>query len=540
MMKRLLFIIALSVATTFVALSKAPKSYDNPILSGYYPDPSICRAGDEFYLINSSFEWFPGIPIHKSRDLVNWELIGYAMDRNEQCFKGKINIFAPTIRYHDGLFYIITTNVGSGGNFYITAKDPAGEWSNPTWLPDAPGIDPSIFWDDDGRCYYIGQQHANPRLWTGHNHIWIQELDLKEGKLVGERKNVTSGHAANAMWTEGPHLYKIDGKYLLLLAEGGTSYHHAVTIFHSDNLWGPYTPDHANPILTHRHLGEDYHIYATGHADFVDTPNGEWWMVSLGKRLRNGHVYLARETFLSPMKLESRKRVTAEEPESYQTIIINEGKGTIPDSHALPNLPWSPVEPIAERDDFNGNKLSSRWNFRFPPQTEWHSLKDGRLTIDLQAGIASKRWDYISLVAQRITDYCFEASTQLEFKSAKSGEQVGLILYRNFDSYALLSQKDGEIILESTTLGEHKEHFRAPFTESKMRLKLVSDGKDVTFYYSALKGKEVKIGSSVPLSVISDLLPNFYNGPMVGIYCSSNGAASNNKASFDWFELSYK
>ncbi|MFI3249000.1 MAG: glycoside hydrolase family 43 protein, partial [Rikenellaceae bacterium] len=302
-LKRNLFALALSILSTICVATASdcvPTTYDNPILPGYHPDPSICRVGDDFYLVNSSFEWFPGLPIHKSRDLVNWELIGYAMKEPEKCPMNKINTFAPTIRFHDGLFYLIVTCPGAGGNFYITAEDPAGEWSAPTMLPDADGIDPSIFWDDDNRCYYIGQTHAEPREWTGHNDIWMQELDLEQGKLVGERKNLSSGHASNAMWTEGPHLYKIDGNYLLLLAEGGTSYYHAVTIFHSDELWGPYVPDHANPILTHRHLGESYPTQAVGHADFVDTPNGEWWMVSLGKRIRDGYIYLSRETFLSP------------------------------------------------------------------------------------------------------------------------------------------------------------------------------------------------------------------------------------------------
>ncbi len=517
-----------------------PYTYSNPILSGYHPDPSICRAGDDYYLINSSFEWFPGIPIHKSKDLVNWELIGYAMKNREDCFNGKINIFAPTIRYHEGLFYIITTSVGAGGNFYITAKDPAGEWSAPTWLPDAPGIDPSIFWDDNGKCYYIGQQNASPREWLGHNHIWIQELDLEAGKLVGERKNLTAGHASNAMWTEGPHLYKIDGKYILLIAEGGTDYYHAVTIFHSENLWGPYTPDHSNPIITHRHLGMDYPTYAIGHADFVDTPNGEWWMVSLGKRRRGEYTYLSRETFLIPMKLEPRKAAINEERGDYQTIIVNQGKGVVPDTHPLPNLPWTPVETESERDEFDNTELALKWNFRCVPSTQWYTLHKGALTMQLRPESIVKQWDNPSLIAQRIRDYAFEATTYMEFKAQNDNEQAGLTLYRTDKSHILFTKKGDDIVLQTRVLGEEKELFRASYKEKKMILRLVSDGKEVTFYYGKSENRLQRIPTTAPLSIISDLLPNNYNGPMVGVYCTSNGTKSDNIATFDWFKLANK
>lgn len=540
--KRLLLAITLCVASiTAIWASDVPETYNNPILSGYHPDPSICRKGDYFYLANSSFEWFPGLPIHRSRDLVNWELIGYALKDADKCPMGRINIFAPTIRYHEGLFYIIVTSPGAGGNYYVTAEDPAGEWSAPTLLPDAPGIDPSIFWDDDGKCYYIGQKQADNREWLGHNDIWIQELDLEQGKLVGERKNLTSGHAANAMWTEGPHLYKIDGKYILLLAEGGTSYYHAVTIFHSENLWGPYIPDHANPIITHRHLGASYPTNAIGHADFVDTPNGEWWMVSLGKRVRNDHVYLSRETFLIPMKLEHRKAAIREERGDYNTIIVNEGKGVVPDSHTRPNLPWTPVPETAECDDFDGDELALRWNFRGVPSERWYSLDGGLLEVDLRSEVAaSDDRNSPSLIAQRITDYAFEATTEMTFKSKRENEQAGLVLYRRNNCYAMLTQKGGDILLESNYLGEYSELFRAPNNfKGSLILKMVSDGKDVTFYYGDDEDNMQMIEQKVSLSIISDLMDNFYNGPMVGVYASSNGEPSKATAKFDWFSLSY-
>ncbi len=524
-----------SVAT--LSAAKIPTTYNNPILTGYHPDPSICRKGDDFYLVNSSFEWFPGLPIHKSKDLVNWELVGYGMKNAEDCYNNRINIFAPTIRYHDGLFYIITTSVGAGGNFYITAEDPAGEWSEPVWLPDAPGIDPSIFWDDDGCCYYIGQQHASPREWLGHNDIWIHELDLKQGKLVGERKNVTSGHASNAMWTEGPHLYKIDGKYILLVAEGGTGFYHAVTIFHSENLWGPYIPDHSNPIVTHRHLGIDYPVFAVGHADFVDTPNGEWWMVALGKRLKDGHTYLSRETFLVPMKLEAREASINEERGDYQTIVVNEGKGVVPDSYARPNLPWTPVKQSPPRDEFEGAKLDLKWNFRGVTTEQWCTLQDGCLMMNLRKEVAQKKFENPSLIAQRIRDYEFEATTKMSFSAKSEDEQAGLTLYRNDKCYMMFTRKGGDLVLETKLQGVDSELFRMPYANADIVLRLKSDGTNVTLYYGSDERKLKAVPTTVPLTIISDLAQNFYNGPMVGVYASSNGKPSSSQAKFEWFEL---
>ncbi len=189
-----------------------PDSISNPICTGFHPDPSICRVGEDYYLVTSSFTWFPGLPIYHSRDLTNWSLIGHALTNPKAIdFNGMTDndgIWAPTLRYHNGTFYLITTAHGCGGNFYMTAKNPAGPWSDPVWLKDAPGIDPSLFFDVDGRCYY-------------------------------------------------------------------TDYNHAVTALTAKSLWGPYVPCTVNPVLTHRHLGKDYPVQSLGHADLVQTPTGD-------------------------------------------------------------------------------------------------------------------------------------------------------------------------------------------------------------------------------------------------------------------------
>lgn len=281
-------------------------SFNNPILPGFYPDPSICRVGDDYWLVTSSFSYFPGVPVFHSLDLVNWEQVGHVLDRPSQLDLDGVGhsqgIFAPTIRYHDGLFYLITTLVGKQGNFLVTAKNPAGPWSDPYWLEDAPGIDPSLYFNEDGKAWVTGTAESPfPEYW-GDNEIWMRELDLPAMKLTGLRFGLWRGAAKQAHWPEAPHLYKLGDWFYLMIAEGGTEYNHAVTIARSRDLTGPYEGNPANPILTHRHLGKGAPLWNAGHADLVQTQAGEWWMVCLASRPYGGYFRnLGRETFLAPV-----------------------------------------------------------------------------------------------------------------------------------------------------------------------------------------------------------------------------------------------
>ncbi len=312
----------------------------NPIMPGFYPDPSICAVEGDYYLTHSTFAYFPGLPVMHSRDLAHWEQIGNAMHRESQLplegAKHSAGLFAPTIRYHDGMFYMICTNVSHGGNYIVTAASPEGPWSEPYYIQGADGIDPSLFFDDDGKCYYIGT-HPNPEgcKYNGDWYIWIQELDIKQMKLVGEHKNVWNGAMRNVIWPEGPHLYKKDGYYYIMNAEGGTGPDHAVTVCRSKTLWGPYENNPCNPILTHRHLGKEYPIKYVGHGDMFRTPGGEWYMVMLAVRPREGHTTMGRETFLAKVIWENGWPV------------VNPGKGMLTETVEV-NLPeWNPLEEPA-------------------------------------------------------------------------------------------------------------------------------------------------------------------------------------------------
>ena len=281
----------------------------NPVLSGCYPDPSVTRVGGDYYLVTSSFEYFPGLPVFHSTDLETFTQIGNAVDRADQLDLSGVpssgGLYAATIRHHDGVFFIVCTLVGSpgtGGHFLLTSTDPAGPWSDPVWL-DGDGIDPSLFFDDDdGRTWFTATRPARTPAWPDQTEVWLREFDPVAQTLVGDEHVLWTGAVVGAVWAEGPHLYRRDGWYYLLASEGGTEFHHAVTVARSRVVTGGYTGDPANPVLTHRTLGHGHPVTNVGHADLVETPDGGWAAVLLGSRGLDST--LGRESFRVPVVWE--------------------------------------------------------------------------------------------------------------------------------------------------------------------------------------------------------------------------------------------
>jgi xylan 1,4-beta-xylosidase len=322
---------------------------DRPVLSGTYPDPSICRVGDDFYLVTSTFEYFPGLPIFHSTDLVTWSQIGHVVDRVEQldltAVASSRGLYAPTIRHHDGTFYVVCTLVegtGRSGNFVMTATDPAGPWSDPTWL-DAVGFDPSLYFED-GRAWYVGTRLSEKPQWFHQAEVFLRELDLATMSLIGDERVLWHGAVEGAVWAEGPHIYHVGEYYYLVASEGGTEDHHAISVARSTHITGPYEGTKGNPIFTHRHLGMNHPIACVGHCDLVEAPDGQWWAFLLASRPVGGfHANLGRETFAVPVDWELGWPVFAPGVGQLATV---EGARHLPPTtsdveHVAPPLAWT-------------------------------------------------------------------------------------------------------------------------------------------------------------------------------------------------------
>jgi alpha-N-arabinofuranosidase len=289
-----IYLMGLAMAA-LMGLTTTSVQAQNPVLGGYHPDPSVCRVGDTFYLVNSTFQYFPGVPVSASKDLIHWHQIGNVLTRPSQLPLDEATswtgIYAPTIRFHEGTYYMVTTNVGHGGNFFVTAKDPAGPWSEPIWLKQG-GIDPSFYFEDE-KCYFC----SNP-----DDAIWLCEIDPATGEQLTPSRKLWEG--TGGRYPEGPHIYKKDGWYYLLISEGGTELAHSLTIARSKDIYGPYESNPANPILTNcNQRGQGKQIQGTGHGDLVQAQDGSWWLVFLAYRQFGGaYHHLGRETFLAPVR----------------------------------------------------------------------------------------------------------------------------------------------------------------------------------------------------------------------------------------------
>lgn len=518
----------------------------NPIMPGFYPDPSICAVGEDYYLVNSTFSYFPGLPVMHSKDLVHWEQIGNVMDRESQLpLNGSGHsqgLFAPTIRYYDGTYYVICTNVSHGGNYIVTATSPEGPWSEPYYIQGADGIDPSLFFDEDGKCYYIGT-HPNPDgvKYNGDWYIWIQELDIKTMKLVGEHKNVWNGAMKNIIWPEGPHLYKKDGYYYIMHAEGGTGPDHAVTICRSRDIWGPYENNFCNPILTHRHFGKDYPIKYVGHADIIETPAGEWYMVMLAVRPLEGYTTMGRETFLAKVTWENGWPV------------VNPGEGKLTDTVEI-NLPeWDPMTdptsytyrtkqktcvPGSNRTyDFATMKeLGDEFLFLRNPSANMYTLEDTGLALNF--GIKTlKEQDSPSYVAIRQQHHNFTVTSTLELANLSKDHRAGLALVQS-NEYQLRVESDGsmvEVIL--CEKGEDRVVGSGVVNTKEAELFIRVEG--LSAYAGVMvDGGEQILANDVDVRKLSTEVAGGFVGCCVGMYAVSLNGETTENASFK--KLSYE
>jgi xylan 1,4-beta-xylosidase len=504
------------------AVPLAPDEYRNPIIPGFHPDPSIARVGKDYYLVNSSFGWLPGLPIYHSRDLVSWRQIGNAIDRVGEFDIENVGInrgvFAPTIRWHKGLFYIINTCIDCGFNFIITARNPKGPWSTPNWLKEIDGIDPDIFFDDDGRVWISnnGPPEGTP-AYDGHRALWIQEYDLTAKRLIGPRKIIVDrgvDPATKPIWSEGPHIIKKDGYYYLIAAEGGTAGDHSQTVFRSKSVTGPYAAGPNNPILTQRGLDpkRPFPVTATGHADFVQLPSGEWWTVFLGNRPYEGWLTnLGRETFMLPVEWSSE-----------WPVILPRGKA-VPHVAKRPKLrangqatDWS-----GWRDEFTGKTLGPEWLMRRGPTREWLDLTSNRGALTL--GGDGKP----SFVGRRQQHAYATIETSLSARLAKTGERSGLAAIAD-EQHHFFFGLDGARLIVAVRDGKRDAGMdrilaeKSLATAGKVRLRITTKGAAYDFTYSINKGEWLTLLTDADGSVLATEHDGLlFTGTIIGPYAGS-------------------
>ena len=496
--------------------------YRNPILPGFYPDPSICRVGEDFYLVTSSFEYFPGVPIFHSRDLVNWRQIGHCLTRRSQlpledCRPSK-GIWAPTLRCNKGIFYMATTNTAPGGigNFMVTATDPAGPWSDPVPLA-IDGIDPSLFFDDDGRVY----------LTTSENRQ--AEIDPATGALLGPVRKVWE-NGTDGGYMEAPHLFKHAGWYYLIVAEGGTGRGHMSTIARSRDPWGSFEPCPYNPILTHRHRGATP-LQSTGHADFVTDSQGNTWAVFLGIRTTPGmfprYHTLGREAFLAPVTW------TVDD-----WPLVNGGREIAFEMECgLPAHPW-PQPP--SRDEFDAAELRFDWvhlrnpecaNYSLTARPGWLRLLGSPVSLD---EIASP-----TAIFRRQTAHCFEAAALLEFEPRGEKEEAGMtLLANNAHHYDLFITRRNERrvvelrlrVCEIAAIQASIEIANGPVT-----LKITGEPASYRFAFET-GGETIPLGHAAS-KLLSTEVASGFTGVMIGLYAAGAGQPGTPPADFDWFEM---
>lgn len=509
----------------------AKDQFFNPVLPGWYSDPSICTNGEDYFLVTSTFSYFPGVPVFHSKDLVNWKLIGHALDRPSQLIldgqRSSEGIFAPAISYnpHNETYYMVTTNIRRG-NFFVKTKDPFGSWSDPIPLPDVHGIDPSFFFDDDGRVYIVNNDAPEgPALYEGHRAIWVREFDTETDKTIGPAKMLVNGGvdlSEKPIWIEGPHIYKINGRYLLMAAEGGTSINHSEVIFYGDSPMGEFKPWDKNPILTQKHLPYDRKnpITCAGHADLIQTKEGDWWSVFLACRPLQGpkgyFENLGRETFLMPVRWSDDGFPYMTQGDELIPMILKREGVVREETVTFGNF--------SIRDDFDSDLLSPEWMTLRTPAKDLYSLTDNPGYLSLTCSdVSASELKTPAFIARRIHHHKFESEAKMYFDPADENEAAGLLLFKDENhQYFLSVGKSGDnrqVAVEkisdsgSEILASNTERGAGP-----LQLKITSDGKSFNFYYASEDNKYKLLAKNVDAYYLSTANSWGFTGSTIGLY----------------------
>lgn len=523
----------------------------NPILPGFNPDPSIVRMGEDYYIATSTFEWVPGVQIHHSRDLANWTLVARPLNRASQLdLRGDpdgCGVWAPCLSHDGERFHLIYTDVkrygrttigGAAGaslrdfhNYLVTCETIDGAWSDPVHL-NSSGFDPSLFHDEDGRKWLVNM------LWDhrpGRNRfagIVLQEYSPAERRLIGERVNIFAGTPLGL--TEAPHLYRRDGWYYLLTAEGGTGWNHAVTMARARSLTGPYELHPDTYILSSR-TRPDAPLQRAGHADLVETPQGEPWLVYLcGRPLPNrGRCVMGRETAIQPMRWGADGWL-------YTT--------------GAPGMPMLEVPgpegraPVHAHDDFDGPDLPIDFQWLRTPEPETIfslTARPGHLRLYGRETIGSLFTQ--ALVARRQQAFCYSAACAVDFAPRHFQQAAGLVAWYNASKFHYLHISHDEAlgrhlrVMSALPDSPQADAFTTPIAipDGPIELRAEIDYERLRFAWRAPGAAWQWLPEQFDASILSDEasapgLPNF-TGAFIGIACQDMSGAGLH-ADFDWFD----
>ena len=510
-----------------------------PILQGCYPDPSIVRKGSDYYLVNSSFVFYPGVPIFHSTDLVNWKQIGHVLERPPQLEVEGLGmsrgIYAPDISYnpHNDTFYMIATHVGGGlGNMVVKAQDPAGDWSDPIQLA-FDGIDPALFFDEDGRAYLVHNDVPEKAEYEGHRVIKIWEYDVEKDQVIGPGKVIVNGGvdlSQKPIWIEGPHIYKKNGMYYLMCAEGGTADIHSEVIFKSASVMGPYVPAKQNPILTQRHLdpSRQDRVEWVGHADLVSMPDGAYYGVFLGIRPNEtGRVNTGRETYILPVDWSDDFPVF---------------KGGLEPLQAKLPLPTGTVNQTGQdgfmpngnfrfEDRFNGQDFDPRWVSVRGPYQGFAALTSQGLQISPAAVRLEGNVTSPSMLCFRQQHNAFIAETELRYLPASEVDLAGLVCLQNENFNYILGvtkQQDAYcVVLKRTKKGVSSVLAVMPIENIKktIRLRVSAKGDAYQFSYALGSAEFIPVGESVSGDILSTNVAGGFTGCLIGLYATTANEA---------------
>jgi len=521
------------------------QSYKNPVLPGFHADPSVCRAGDDFYIVNSTFQYFPGVPVFHSKDLINWEQVGNCLTRPSQLDLSGLysqnnpelgwtnaGIYATTIRYNErnGRFYMVTTLFPSRRHFYVWTDNPAGEWSEPVVIDFAIGsCDPTLYFEGD-KTYFLWKE----------GDIKICEIDVETGKRLGEIHHLGTG--LGGRYPEGPHIYKKDGFYYMMLAEGGTEHGHQVNILRSRSLFGPYEGNRANPILSHFNMEmQGSQIQGLGHADLVQAPDSSWWMICLGYRTSGYLLHvMGRETMLAPVRWDKNA-----------WPVVN-GNGTLSvdmNCKTLPQVPM-PADPIKEefdfvkrdapKDSYQSIGLPMGWmcignptysNYELKERKGWLRLKPS--TVKLDAATSP------TFIARRQTELNFSATAKVDLSHLTEGMQAGITAYaaplNHYD--VVVERRNGKLIAcPNIRLGSmiHKEQ-EMPLNSNTAYLRISSD-KDFYYMQISTDNRTFTTLAKMDFRYLSTEVIGGFTGVMLGLFTQCDKTDNSGYIDVDWFE----